>query len=137
MMAKNDCFTAFAERPADLEQRRPHLIQRINRRHGEQKQHDAAQRSPDAGGTHEDGQDHADENQPEASLKNDEQRHPEERALRGRVPEEDFAEEGLHCVQFICKPQNAPCWCDAALANAASMCLVTLLSFPLSLRWIA
>ena len=98
MMAKNDCFTALAECPADLEQRRPHLVQRINHRHGEQKQHDAAQRRPDAGIAHEDGLDHADENQPEASLKNDEQRQSEKRALRRRVPEEDFAEEGYHGI---------------------------------------
>ena len=74
--------------------------QRIDHRQSTQKQFYAEKHQPDAVVAQEDGQAHTDENRLEASMKDDEQCQPEERTLRGRVPEEDFAEEVLHCIQI-------------------------------------
>ena len=75
--------------------------QRINHQHSAQKQFDAEKRQTDAVVAQEDGQAHTIDDRPEASLEDNEKRQREERALRGRVPEEDFAEEVLHLYDYL------------------------------------
>ena len=51
------------------------------------------------------------------------QRQPEECPLRGFVQKEDFAEEVLHCVQFICKSllpfRHSPDLCEKQMIHSS------------------